>query len=122
MHFTQEQKDLLIGTLLGDGNMTTATKGCTWYYSAFQSFKQKEYLFYKYELLKNICNVEPQLIHKTNGRSDKLHQGYKFKTKTLDSLRFYGNMFYKLDNTTKKFIRCIPGNIEKFLTAQAIAY
>jgi hypothetical protein len=31
---TQEQFDLLVGTMLGDGNLQTFTKGTTWRYRA----------------------------------------------------------------------------------------
>lgn len=122
MTFIQEQKDLLIGTLLGDGCMSTTTQGRTWIYIGFQCTKQKEYLFHKYELLKHLCNSEPNVRYSTNGRSPKLHEGFIFKTRVHDSLRFYGNMFYKFNKETGKMVRGIPINIAKFLTPRAIAY
>lgn len=97
-------------------------KGFTWSYSGFQCTKQKEYLFHKYELLKDFCNAGPKLKYSTNGRSTILHPGYMFYTRVHYSLDFYGNMFYKFNSETCRFTRSIPVNIEQFLTPRAIAY
>lgn len=122
MIFTQEQKDLLIGTLLGDAHMSTKTKGRTWYYVVKHSLKQKDYLFHKHALLKSICLSEPKYFEQTNGRLPKLHPGYRFNTSVHESLRFYGTMFYKLNPETDRMVRGVPTNIAKFLTPRAIAY
>lgn len=120
MTLTKEQKDLLVGTLLGDASMITKTKGRTWSYSIYHSLKQKDYLFHKYTLLKEICFSEPRFFEQTNGKS--LYSGYNFNTLVHDSLRFYGNMFYKVSPETGKLYRGVPINIEKFLTPRAVAY
>ena len=48
---TTQQKDLIFGTLLGDGNLQTANNGRTWRYRAIQKKEHKNYLFHKYQVL-----------------------------------------------------------------------
>ena len=43
---TQQQKDLLFGTLLGDGSLQTEN-GNTWRYRALHKKDPKDYLFHK---------------------------------------------------------------------------
>lgn len=137
---TEQQKDLLIGTLLGDGNLQTGTKGRTWRYRAIHGEKQKEYLFHKYEVLKTCCNTEPKftIIETTSPESEESDLGnfnsldsfsnqkhtkrYTFQTKTLDVFRHYGNLFYTYDEKTQRMVKDVPLKINLFLTPRAIAY
>lgn len=119
---TQIQKDLIIGTILGDGNMQTYSKGKTWRYIALQSGGQKEYIFHKYEVLGSLCGTKPKESSYLDKRTNKVYTRYSFNTLTNPSLRFFGNLFYKLDNTTGKWIKRIPVNIGLFLTPRTLAY
>lgn len=55
---TQEQKDLLFGTSLGDSSLSTET-GKRWRCKISHSAKQKDYIFHKYEILKPFCGSSP---------------------------------------------------------------
>ncbi len=120
MKLTDEQKDLLIGTLLGDGNLHSITKGRTWYYSATHFSKQELYLFHKFEILKTFSSAKPHLHYKIM-RSQK-HAQFTFTTLVDDVFRFFGNLFYTYDPVKDCFIKDVPVNIEKFLTPRAVAY
>jgi len=48
---TYVQKQLIIGTMLGDGCITKSNR-----YSASHSAKQREYIEYKFKILKTLCN------------------------------------------------------------------
>nr|AAL34331.1 putative protein [Ankistrodesmus stipitatus] len=122
MTLTQHQKELLVGTLLGDGNLQTETRGRTWRYRAIQKAEHKDYLFHKYEILKEFCSTEPQLSRVADVRTNKTYERWMFSTKVHDSLRFYGNLFYTYDNKTQRMVKDIPVNIEKFLTPATVAY
>jgi hypothetical protein len=122
MTLTQQQKDLLVGTLLGDGNLQTGTRGCTWRYRAIQKAEHKEYLFHKYEIMKEFCSTEPQLSQVADVRTNKTYKRWIFSTNVHDSFRFYGNMFYTYDKKTQRMVKDVPVNIEKFLTPGAVAY
>lgn len=118
------QKDLIFGTLLGDGNLQTSSNGKTWRYRALHKSEHKEYLFHKYEILKSLCgsNTMPKGSSTYDGRTGKTYTRWSFNTLTDPSLKFYGDMFYTYDKNTGKWVKDVPVKIEKFLTARAVAY
>nr|AAL34370.1 putative protein [Chlamydomonas zebra] len=118
------QKDLIFGTLLGDGNLQTDSNGKTWRYRALQKSAHKEYLFYKYEILKSLCGsgTIPKEGETYDERTGKTYTRWFFNTLTDPSLKFYGDMFYTYDKNKGKWVKDVPVNVEKFLTARAIAY
>jgi hypothetical protein len=122
MTLTQQQKDLLVGSLLGDGNLQTETRGRTWRYRAIQKVEHKDYLFHKYEIMKEFCSTEPQLSQVEDVRTKKTYERWMFSTKVHPSFRFYGNMFYTYNEKTQRMVKDVPGKIEKFLTPAAVAY
>jgi hypothetical protein len=122
MQLIQDQKDLLIGTLLGNGNLQTETKGRNWRYRALHKAEHKPYLDHKYDLLKDFCSTGPIYSKIFDLRTNKYYERYYINTKTNDCFRFYGNLFYTLDPKTQRMIKDVPINIEKFLTPKAVAY
>jgi hypothetical protein len=122
MTLNQQQKALLIGTLLGDGNLQSETKGQTWRYRALHKAEHKEYLDHKYEVLKTLCSSPPCFQKIFDERTEKYYERWFFNTQVDDSLRHYGNLFYTLDKKTNLMIKDVPKNIELFLTPRAIAY
>lgn len=122
MKLLQEQKDLLIGTLLGDGNLQTQTDGRTWRYRALHKAEHKEYLFHKYSVLQLLCTSPPIYDEIVDSRTNKLSKRWYFNTIVHNSLRHYKNLFYSFDPKTNKFVKDVPKNIELFLTPRAIAY
>ena len=124
MTLTQLQKDLIFGSLLGDGNLQTSSNGRTWRYTAIQKSEDKQYLFNKYEILKNLCGVavvpkENEILDK---RTNKLIKRWSFNTLTNTSLKFFGNMFYRYDSNKQKWIKKVPLKIQTFLNPRALAY
>ena len=65
---TQIQKSLIIGTLLGDGYSRIIPKRKNALLEVNHSFAQKEYVDWKYEILKNISGSPPK-ERKGNGNS-----------------------------------------------------
>lgn len=122
MALTNLQEDLIFGTLLGDGNLLTETKGRTWRYRALQ--KHKEYLFHKYEILKPLCGKDTVPIEGNtfDERTGKSYYRWYFNTLTDASLKFFGDMFYTYNKTKQKWIKDVPVNVEKFLNPRALAY
>lgn len=122
MTLTQQQKDLLIGTLLGDGYLQSQTKGRTWRLDMYHNEKQKNYLFYKYDILKLFCDTQPILQQSVLPNSLNIYTGYRFLTRVHPSFRFYGNLFYTYNVVSNSMVKDVPINIEKFLTPSAIAF
>lgn len=121
MVLTQLQKDLVIGTLLGDGNCQTQSAGNTWRYRAVHKLAHEAYLFHKYEILKEFCQTPPALSVITDSRTNKQYSRYTFQTVTADDFRFYGQLFYK-PQSDKSWKKIVPPNIGTFLTPRALAY
>lgn len=119
---TTKQKDLIFGTLLGDGNLQTENQGRTWRYRALHSTRQKAYLDHKYEILKALCASGPAKDEFFDDRTQRVYERYAFNTVKTPSLNFYANMFYAKDPITGKYVKDVPKNIEKFLTPRALAY
>lgn len=122
MTLTQEQKDLLVGTLLGDGNLQTETSGRTWRYRALHKAEHRDYLEHKHNILKNFCQSPPIYGSIDDPRTGQTYKRLYFNTTVQDSFRYYGNVFYKKDPNSNQMIKDVPLNIEQMLTPRAVAY
>lgn len=122
MTLTQLQKDLIFGTLLGDGNLQTGSQGRTWRYRALHQNKHKDYLFHKYEILKSLSSSEPVYSKILDDRTGIESERWYFNTLTNPSLKFFANMFYTFDPNKQKWVKNVPLNVHKFLNPTALAY
>jgi hypothetical protein len=121
---TAIQKDLLFGSLLGDGNLQTETDGRTWRYRALQKTEHLEYLMRKYEILKPFCSSPPIEGQVFDERTGKIYYRHYFNTRTDDVFRYYGNMFYAYDRKLRKWVKRVPPKpiLQKLLTPGALAF
>lgn len=120
MSLSQLQKNLILGTLLGEGSLQTLN-GNTWRYRAIHKAAHEAYIFHKYEILKDYCQTPPKYSSFLDSRTKSTYSRFTFQTLVVDDLRYYGKLFYKqqADLSWKKEI---PKNIAKLLTEQALAY
>jgi recombination protein RecA len=103
---TEEEFNILYGTLLGDGHVAYfPEKGIDAYYRAEQGEKQKEYLFWKYDKLKNLCLGEPK----------KSKASWYFQTRCLPDITTLYSQFYK---DRKKVL---PESFESTINEQMVA-
>jgi hypothetical protein len=119
---TTIQKDLIFGTLLGDGNLQTFSNGKTWRYRALQTADHECYLLHKYGVLQSLCNSPPAHGSTTDERTGKTYTRVYFNTLVTPSFNFYANMFYTYDPVKQHWVKDVPLRVEKFLTARAVAY
>lgn len=84
---TKEQQQILVGVLLGDGAMRKKTHALL---EINHSFKQKEYVDWLYEQLKEFVDTPPKM-RKTNGN----RIAYRFTTKSLPVFTQYYDLFFK---------------------------
>jgi len=117
----QEQKDVIVGSLLGDGNLQSFTKGKTWRYRALQQAHHKEYIEYKYKVLQPLCGTGLLYSEVLDKRSNKYACRYYFNTKVNPCLKHYGNLFYFFNPETGRFVKRIPKTIHQILTPRALA-
>lgn len=116
---TDLQRQVIIGTLLGDAHLETSTKGRTYRLLIEHSIKQKEYTDHLYEIFKPIVSTPPkEHIHQytlaCGAKRESKNIG--FKTRVHSGLRYYGQMFYK------DKVKRIPENIHKMLNPAVLAY
>ena len=87
---TQEQKSLIIGTILGDGYLRVIPKRKNAFLEVNHSAKQKDYVDWKYKILKSIVKSEPKL---RNGNGGGV--AYRFYTQCLPEITDMFTYFYK---------------------------
>jgi len=100
MTLTNIQREVLIGTLLGDGYLEI--NGSEARLQVLHSIKQKEYVDWQYQIFKKWTKSPPQPL----GKGD-----YRFRTITHPELTRYYTVFYP---TGRKIV---PDNIADILTS-----
>lgn len=119
LKLTRQQREIIVGTLLGDGHLETLDSGKTYRLKIEHSAKQKEYVDWLYNQFKSWTSKPPRLwkrYSKFPNGSTIISQKCGFTTYSHGILRFYGQQFY-----SKKGIKIIPKFIEKLLTSTSIA-
>lgn len=118
--FPSHQFDVIIGSLLGDARLECRSEGKRYLVSArlriHQSEKQKEYVLWKYEQLKNLVLKGPRRIKAGHDiRRKKDWYSWYFHTKTLKE---FGPLYHYFYSNGEKVL---PDNIEELLTPRAMA-
>lgn len=109
IRLTSRQRSIIVGKLLGDGHLESQDEGRTYRLKIEHSIKQKEYVDWLYEELKNLVGKPPYIKKRGEFKS------YGFFTYSLGSLRFYGHQFY---SGNKKII---PKLIHKLINPLVLA-
>lgn len=90
------QKDLIIGSMLGDGHIDKRDTQPMFIVSHAEN--QKDYLYYKYNILKDLCNISPvkkEAQYKDfNGKLYLCQPSYRFCTRIYNCLLEYRNKSY----------------------------
>lgn len=117
---TAKQRSLIIGSLLGDGTMRMGIKAKNANFKAEQGLEQKEYVFWKYEILKPLVFTKPKLSFRYNEDGERYPKSWWFRTIRHPLLteiyeRFYAKEKYR---TGRKII---PQNIIENIDALVFA-
>lgn len=124
------QKEVIIGTLLGDASMSLGNNKPIYALKFEQSIKNKSYIEHLFQIFDPFCLSLPviSLINKQEGKNPR--ETISFKTIRHSSFIYYFNLFYKVQqqidpktgliSLTKKKI--VPKNIHQLLTTRALAY
>ena len=86
---TQFQKSVIIGSILGDGYLRIVRGRTNAFLEINHSFNQKEYVDWKYSVLKNISRSRP---HERFGNGDRV--AYRFFTKQHPEITKLYRKFY----------------------------
>lgn len=87
---TKFERQIIIGSLLGDGYMRIVPGRSDAFLEINHSIKAKEYVDYKYESLKRLCESAPKERKTNDGRV-----AYRFYTKQHKELTEFYGQFYK---------------------------
>jgi len=98
----KSQKELIIGCLLGDGRLECRSNSETTRLRIHQADSQKDYLFWKYDKLKNLVKMMPRMVIYRDKRNRQKYISWYFHTITTNKLKFFYLMFYR---NRKKYCR-----------------
>lgn len=112
-----EQKEALIGIILGDRFLDRAKPNHNTRLRIEQSYLEKEkYLRSLYELLEPMTTMSAVTLTRKDKRSDTITQSLYFRTLAMPCLNYYYDLFYK------ERVKIIPRNLGQLLTARGLAY
>ncbi|MBI2627301.1 hypothetical protein HYW72_00010 [Candidatus Nomurabacteria bacterium] len=118
--FPSHQLDVIVGSLLGDARLECRSKGiralCTARFRVHHGEKQKEYVWWKYGILKDLVSSKPKKISWTNKKRNLKEISWYFHTKSLKNFGIIHEIFYK--NGVKKF----PTEILPIFSDQMIVF
>ena len=102
----EKQKDLIVGSMLGDGHIDKREDQPIFIESHAEN--QKDYLYYKYNNLKDFCNISPvrkeACYREFNGKMYLCQPQYRLSTRIHDCLLEYrGKSYTYLLNLMNKF-------------------
>lgn len=87
---TTEQKDLLVGLLLGDGHLETQTRGRTFRLKVEHSEVQADYVGWLFEKFSGLCDQTS--LYQRVRRDGRISVG--FVTRASGTFRFFADQFY----------------------------
>lgn len=119
------QKDIIVGTLLGDASLERNKPTHNTRLRFDQTFpKHAAYLQSIYSVFQNLTGTlgTPKIYtRKPDKRTGKVYSSIAFKTRALKSLNYYNDLFYTYDNNGKRR-KVVPTTIQELLTNRALAY
>ena len=117
--FPPHQFDVIIGSLLGDARLECRSIGLrnpiTARLRVHHGEKQKEYVFWKYEILKNLVTRIPQKSVWDNPKRNLHEVSWYFHTKSLREFGALHRYFYR------DGVKILPDDILDMLTPRMIA-
>ena len=113
-----EQKEALIGLILGDGYLHRPKPTNNTVLFIEQSYPEKEeYLNFLYKLMEPVVLNSPSIVtRKADKRTGKITQSLRFFTMAMPCLNYYHDLFYK------NKVKSVPRNLGELLTARGLAF
>lgn len=117
--FPPHQLDVILGSLLGDARLECRSVGLrnaiTARLRVHHGEKQKEYVFWKYKILKDLVLKEPRESVWDNPKRNLHEVSWYFHTKSLEEFGILHAYFYR------NGVKILPRSIFNLLTPQMIA-
>lgn len=120
LFLTEKQRQLIIGSLLGDGTMYIPKKGRNANFKVEQGLKQKEFVEWKYTILRNWVFTEPKISFRYKENREKYAKSWWFRTLSHPLLTEIHNKFYQGESHRNR-TKIIPRDLGKDLTPFSLA-
>jgi ubiquinol-cytochrome c reductase cytochrome b subunit len=115
-----KQKSLIIGSLLGDGTMWIGKGAVNANFKVEQGLVQKDFVFWKYDILKSLVFTEPKISYRYDVQREKYPKSWWFRTTRHPLLTDIYNMFY-IPEGHKTGRKIVPKDIEDYLDPLGLA-
>ena len=117
---TSRQKEVIIGSLLGDGTMRIG-KGCkNANFKVEHGLKQKKLVQWKYQELKSLVFTEPRMSYRNDSDGNRYAKSWWFRTLRHPDITEIYNQFY-IGERYRTGRKIVPALISKWLTPLSIA-
>jgi len=113
LRISKNQKEILVGSLLGDAHLETANCGRTYRLKVEHAKSQEEYVDWLYSQFEQWVGTKPQ--EKLKQRNGKISKNVWFQTYSHPAFRYYAQQFYRDGK------KVVPKQIARMLTPQALA-
>jgi len=114
LKLSREQRDVLVGLLLGDGHLETQNGGKTYRLKIEYAIKNGDYCRHVYEIFREWVLTPPRERVVKSGEHQSVN--LVFSTVSHGAFRFYAQQFYKDGK------KVVPSMIKRLLKAQGLAY
>ena len=109
MLLSQRQKEILIGTILGDGHLEKNGNGVR--LRVDHGIKQDDYVRWKFGEFKNLAANKPRIIKSFHKKENKFYERLHFSTHTEGLFMEWRELFYK------NKVKIVPENISQILNS-----
>lgn len=113
--FSDLQKDVLIGCLLGDGRLECRSESGAARFRVHHAESQREFLFWKYNHFQELVRRAPWRTEWLDKRNGRIYGSWFFHTITTLLFKPFYERFYR------EGIKIVPRDIGKYLTPRAMA-
>lgn len=117
---TPEQRAFFVGSLLGDGTMRIGEHAKNANHKIEHGLEQKEYVFWKYKLLKSLVFTEPRISYRYDSLKEKYPKSWWFRTIRHPLLTEIYDLFYERDGY-RNGRKIVPKTIARELTPLGLA-
>ena len=98
MRLTSKQKAFIIGSMLGDATMRVGIRAKNANFKIDHCLEQKEYVFWKYKILKNFVLTPPKISYRKTKDGIRYKKSWWFRTLRHPVLTEIYNQFYTTDS------------------------
>lgn len=115
LHLNDQQKSVLVGSLLGDGTLRTGKDSINANFKVEQGLRHEDYVWWEYAVFKEWVTTPPKLSFRCRDNGDRYPKSWWFRTIRHPEITTYRGIFYP------KGRKVIPPNIREMLNPMVLA-